>query len=455
MRTTFWLVVLSVVLCGRVQAEGGHNAQPAPGASLTLIPPSPVTDQIALEIRGAVRNSGQAAKTFDLAFYLDEETGAARLHRETIEVAGNSAKAVFFRWPTKAHAGRHRILFAAKSASETRRMAQPIEILASKNRSTKQIGGAWVSYNWTDPGVDVCTDWKLTDADWREVPRGMHKIGMDIIVLQDAFYHRPGLTGAQIEKDGYPGLAYYPSRLYPGRWPMIAKDPTEAIMAEADKLGMQVFIGAGGYAWRTYTPDSLKWHMRVASELWERYGHHPSFYGWYVTEEGEGVQPYGQMIVDFFREFQGHCRSMAPDKPLLLAPNTIEMHNSIAKWRAVLEHCDIICPFGFHRFAGGDQAARGMQKLCDETGAHLWMDLEVFTMSPWASRPIAGIVSDLDRWPNFEKVLCYRYPGFLTPPDLAAKLPNVSPKMTEELAIKLYKDYQEYLRRLKAHATAR
>ena len=44
-----------------------------PEVSLTLIPPSPVTDQIILDIRAGVRNDGKGIKTFKVFFYLDDE----------------------------------------------------------------------------------------------------------------------------------------------------------------------------------------------------------------------------------------------------------------------------------------------------------------------------------------------------------------------------------------------
>jgi hypothetical protein len=446
------LSVAGVLLAG-VAATLDSVAAPAaeppakPSMSLTLIPPSPVADQIVLDIRAAVRNDENAAKTYDVSFYLDTEDESHRLHKDRIEIAAHSVRGTSVRCPMQGRSGKHEIILTAVSGAHTRRASWPVEVIPSQFRSLKRIDGAWVSHNWTDPSVNVCTDWRLTDAEWHEVPRDMHKIGMDIIVIQDCFYNPPSVTASKTENEGYQGLAYYPSRLHSGRWKMIAKDPIEAILAEADKLQMHVFVGVGLYAWRTYTEGSLKWHKEVASELWERYGHHPSFYGWYVTEEANGDARDSRQMAAFFREFQSHCRSLAPDRPVMLAPNTINMAGAIEKWKPVLEHCDIVCPFGFHRFAGGDEAARAMQKLCDEIGTHLWMDLEVFTMSPWASRPIEGIISDLQRWPNFEKVLCYRYTGFMTAPDLPAKLPNVSEKMTNAEAVKLYADYKTYLER--------
>src|ERR1035438_1843739 len=99
---------------------------------------------------------------------------------------------------------------------------------------------------------------------------------------------------------------------------MTAHDPIEAILSEADRLNMNVFLGVGAYAWFDFSPGALTWSKQVAAELWKRYSRHPSFYGWYVSAEAYGSlipdqgeadkMHYRQQVVDFFREFQAYCR---------------------------------------------------------------------------------------------------------------------------------------------------
>jgi hypothetical protein len=57
-----------------------------PAVSLTLVPPSPVTEQIAVEVRAAVRNGGDQVEAAQVEFYLDEENPAKLVHRERVEV---------------------------------------------------------------------------------------------------------------------------------------------------------------------------------------------------------------------------------------------------------------------------------------------------------------------------------------------------------------------------------
>jgi hypothetical protein len=430
------------------------DAAEAPPLSLTLIPPSPVTDQILLDLRAAVRNKSDGPQTFNVAFYLDEEKPNSLLHREKLDVPGRSAAGARFRWPTKDHAGKHRVLLVAQSAAARLTAQEPIEIIASQVRSTRRLGGAWVDiYHFDEPegkpfNAEMAT---MTDPAWRELVRAMHRVDQNILVITMMFQNVAHYGRHKIETEGYHGKAFYPSKLYPGRMPIASPDPLEAILSEADRLGMHVMPGVGEYAFFDYTPASLAWHKRVAAELWDRYGHHPSFYGWYMSSEKDGGLGDAQErkeIVDFFHEFTPYVHGLAPDKPVMLAPNCYHLRGAEETYRKLLPNLDILCPFAFHRMPAGDlsgeEAARLMQSLCDAAGCHLWMDLESFVFRNGVElhpRPIDGLVSDFTRFPNFEKTLHYQFPGMMISPEASIK-PGGQP------AVKLYLDYKRYLERI-------
>jgi hypothetical protein len=289
---------------------------------------------------------------------------------------------------------------------------------------------------------------KMTDAQWRELVRAMHEVDQNLLVITMMFQNFTHRGRHKIETEGYHGKAYYPSRLFPGRMPIVAPDPLEAILSEADRLGMQVMPGIGMYAFFDFTAGSLRWHKQVAAELWERYGHHPSFFGWYVSEEKDGSLGDAEErreLVAFFREFTAHVRRLAPDRPVMLAPNCFHLRGAEPAYRELLPHLDIICPFGFHRMPAGDlrgeEAAALMQSLCDAAGCHLWMDLESFVFRNGAElhpRPIPGLVSDFSRFPNFEKTLHYQFPGLMC-------APWMSRKPGGDAAVNLYNDYRRFL----------
>lgn len=426
---------------------------------LELIPPSPVTDKIVLDIRGAVENNGDSDRQYALSLYLDRESQVTLLHSETIKIAAHGNSGIYYRHSTESWSGQHRIILLAASASGKTRAMRDLEVLPSEIRSTRTIDGAWVGItHWSE---EEGRHWnstirKLTEADWRQQIDGMHGIGMDTVVIQESFRNQEYYGRNSIPKTGYEGLAYYPSNLFPGRAQVTSHDPLEAILSEADRLRMHVFLGVGMYAWFDFSEPSLEWHKKVAEELWHRYGHHPSFYGWYVSEEtygslipdeGESAKErYRKEVIAFFHEFQTFVRQLAPEKPVMLAPNAHGMRLSQDVWPLVLEHLDIVCPFAFHRMPEGDltgeQSAAIWQGMCDKAGAHLWMDMEAFLFEDHVAlvpRPIAGLIQDLQRFPNFEKILCYQYPGIFNSPTTRVQ-PGGAPTVV------LYKDYEDYLK---------
>lgn len=429
---------------------------------LELIPPSPVTDKVILDIRGAVENDSSSDRQYSISLYLDRESPAALLHTENALIQAHGNAGIYFRHSTDQWKGRHRIILVASSKSRKVRTIRELEVLPSLIRSTKTVDGAWVGIaHWSD---EEGRHWnstirKLTEADWRQQIHGMHNLGMDTVVIQETFRNQEYYGRNNIASTGYKGLAYYPSELFTGRAQVLAHDPLEAILSEADRLHMNVFLGVGMYAWFDFTTASLEWHKKVAEELWHRYGHHPSFYGWYVSEEtygslipdeGEAAKDrYRQEVINFFQELQAFCRKLAPEKPLMLAPNAHGMMLSQDIWPLVLKHLDIVCPFAFHRMPEGDitgeQSAAIWQAMCDKAEAHLWMDMEAFLFEDDVAlvpRPIAGLLQDLQRFPNFEKILCYQYPGIFNSPKTKVQ-PGGHPTVV------LYQDYLRYRQHLR------
>ena len=430
--------------------------------SLTLIPPSPVSENITVSIRGAIRNNNDHKQTVETAVYLDYESDSTLLYRKTIVVQPHNAAGINFDWPVKNHIGNHQILFTNKKDGKIKRAVQPITILPSETRSVNTIDGAWFGfYHWSEQEGLLWNDElkKMSENQWREQVRAMNDIGMNIIVAQEMFRNQMYVEEHTIVHDGYNGKAFYPSGLYPGRMPITAQDPLESIMLEADERKMHVFVGVGLYAWFDFTKSSLEWHKEIANELWDRYGHHPSFYGWYISEEVPGrlsansektISKIQQKeIVHFFKEFQKHVRTFAPDKPVMLATNAYQINDGIEFYPKLLKYLDILCPFGFHRMPDGDlsgeEAAALLQKLCDDAGTHLWMDMEAFLFGKEKElypRPIEGLISDLNRFQNFEKILCYQFPGLFN-------APWASRKPGGKETVKLYMDYRDYYKKQK------
>lgn len=359
--------------------------------------------------------------------------------------------------------GKHKVILKVAEGSKVYRRTQEVEVINSDIRSIQQISGAWAGiYHWSE---EEGKHWnqdikKMTDDQWREMMRSMHKIEMNMVVIQEVFRHQ-AYIGSTTTVDNYPGKAFYPSKLYPGRMDIAAHDPIEAILSEADKQGMQVLMGVGMFAWFDFGKESLEWHKRVAKELWEMYGHHKSFYAFYVSEESGGGlnnwEPDPERskqrkaeIVHFFKEFKAFCGALAPEKPVMLATNSFDVPVGLDTYPELLKYLDILCPFGFARMPEtdltGKQAADMLQKVCDEAHSHLWFDLETFLFNPDNSlypRPVEQIIHDLNLFDNFEKILCYQFPGVFNDP-------KMSIRVGEPRTIDLFNGYVKYLKEVKA-----
>jgi hypothetical protein len=436
-------------LSNTFSSVGGNRAKPV--IAVTLIPPSPISERTMLDIRAGFRNDRGTTLSCEAEIFLDQESPSNRICKESLDLPSNSARAIRCRWPAAGKAGKHEVVVRAVIGGEVQTVSAPVLVLPSGAPSTRRLGGAWVDlyHHSEDEGRPFNEELaRMTDAQWRELVRAMHETDQNLVVITMMFQNYAHRGKHRIEAEGYQGRAYYPSRLYPRRMPIASSDPLEAILSEADRLGMSVMPGVGLYAFSDYGPGSLAWHKDVAAELWARYGHHRSFYGWYISEEkwgSLGTPAEQEEMVSFFREFAAYARGLAPEKPVMLAPNCFSLRKGTEAYRKLLPHLDILCPFGFHRMPAtdmtGEEAAALLQSWCDQAGTHLWMDLESFEFRHGKElhpRPIAGLIEDLTRFPNFEKTLHYQFPGMMSSPAMSRQPGGTN-------SVKLYLDYKKFL----------
>lgn len=453
------LLAITVLLSSCASASTEENTSKV---SLTLIPPSKITNKVNLDIRGGIVNESEKPQEYEVTILWNNEETILFNSKVTIDSGETETIKVII--PTNDRVGKHDVVFIVKNGDVVFSKTKKIEIIDSNIRSTREISGAWAGiYHWSETeGKHWNKDiQKMEDSHWKELTRSMNKLDMNIMVIQEVFRNEEYVGKHTINIENYSGKAFYPSTLYPDRMDIAAKDPIEAILSEADKLGMNIFLGVGMFAWFDFTPESLEWHKLVAKELWDMYGQHESFYGFYVSEEsGGGLDNWEETsemqrkrkddIVHFFKEFKKYCTSFAPSKPIMLATNSFDVPTGMDTYPALLEHLDILCPFGFARMPEGDitgkEAADMLQEACDAAGSHLWFDLEAFLFNPDSSlypRPIEEIIHDLNMFDNFEKILCYQFPGVFNDPEMSVRI-------GEERTVELFKDYQEYLSKLKS-----
>lgn len=430
-----------------------------PHVDLTLVPPGEISDKVDLDVRAGVVNNNDYRSSFKVKLFWQKGIRRKCIAKESFTLDAGAAHTVQVLMKTAGLSGDYTIKLQVSTGNKRYQKTRVCTIIPENKRSLAKIAGAWAGlYCWSElEGKHWNPDIKkLTAEDWRGIVRSMHEVGMDVVIIQELFRNEEYCGRHSTTPGNYNGMAFYPSALYTGRMDIACPDPMEAIMTEADSLGMQVFPGIGLYAWFDFTKESLQWHKLVAKEVWDKYGHHPSFYGFYVSEESGGsldnwewknyerAQMRKGEIVKFFREFGAFCNSIAPGKPVMLATNSFDIKGAEQTYLKLFDHLDILCPFGFARMPENDitgkEAADFLQDLCDRKSCHLWFDLEAFLFYPDGSlypRPFDEIMTDLVMFDNFEKIFCYQYPGVFNNPLL-------HPQVGEDAGIELYKKYKSY-----------
>lgn len=332
--------------------------------------------------------------------------------------------------------------------------SQELEVVASASpslRSTRLLDGCWISlYHWSEdegrrfnPALG-----SLTAPEWREQILGLGRAGIRHVIVQNVFESDAYAGKHTMSPATYQGKAYYPSAAYGARHALGTPDPLEAILAAADEARLDVFLGVGLFAWFDFSPASLAWHKTITRELFQRYGQHPSLYGWYVSEELFGslyhewdfVKPsaYGEVRA-FFKGYRAFVRRLTPTKPVALAPNNERFERYAKDWGEILPYVDILIPFGFARYEGPPNL-EAVAGICRASHTHFWVDLELFAfpiVEGLAPKTCPDLVKEIRAYDALEQIYGYQFTGLMNPPESRKDLGG-------EPARRLYRDYLDY-----------
>jgi len=246
-----------------------------------------------------------------------------------------------------------------------------------------------------------------------------------------------------------------------GNW--LAYDALEAILSQADRHGMHVFLGFGRGGDMGLMAEGVKHPERlqaaitngrnVAADLWERYSHHASLYGWYLTHEMNDLalaSAYYDPVADF-------CHSLSPDKPVLVAPDGTPLTSPET---LAASHVDIFAyqdavgpgyvPYEYtydpeRRIRTLDKVFADYRQRHEGARKHLWADLEIWEMTgptygnpyppPWSR--VARQLAIECRY--VEMVTAYELTGFM-------EMPGSDLKLNDRRGEALYRAYEAYLR---------
>lgn len=288
-------------------------------ASMSVVPPGPISNRVEVEVRVAVRNHTIKSAQFNIVVNIATPEGKSHPVCEImLDVPANGQELVTERFLSGPYIGANQITcrISGTDAFQTSE-SWPLKVIASKTRALP-----FLQFGWIDPGAvpraQHATDplrRVMTEADLRAAIDRYHELGITgfIITYPEDIYSGPGV--------------YYPSRILHEYPTPISFDVVGTILNQASKNGQQVFVGLGRGAdllltWTGFDDPkrngaALAHSQKIATELWSLYAHESSFYGWYLTHEANDIaqasRAYYNPMVEFLRTFEA-------DKPVMISP---------------------------------------------------------------------------------------------------------------------------------------
>lgn len=245
-------------------------------------------------------------------------------------------------------------------------------------------------------------------------------------------YRAIGIDTLIIIRAGYRNKCIFPAKSLPDLLP-VYDDIGEMFFSLADELGLKIFFGtydSGFHWWRRSYWKEIELNQRFLDEAWERYGHHPSFAGWYQTHETGKNDAH---IIELHNQIGRHCKQLA-DLPVLISPypqgakqlgeNAFTLDESFEHWdRIFAETADNIdlCAFqdGQVHYQELPAFIEGIAALGKKHGITIWSNLESFDRD----MPIKFPPADW-RYLRFkletasqvaEKIITFEFPHFVSP----------------------------------------
>lgn len=212
-------------------------------------------------------------------------------------------------------------------------------------------------------------------VEWAADFDAMREIGIDTVI---------------IIKGGLRKETLFPSKVIGTSTPF---DLARVFLDEAEKRGMNLFFGTyDSWEWaRNGTwKEEIALNLRFMDEVWQRYGEHGAFAGWYLTHETSHRRFHFREI---YQDISEHAKILTPDKPVLISPfypakkiygdDALTPEEFCDNW---LQMLDGITTIDYAAFQDGTAALDELpayltqaKRVMDELDITLWNNVETFT----------------------------------------------------------------------------
>ncbi len=286
----------------------------------------------------------------------------------------------------------------------------------------------------------------FTAKQWEEKIAEIASLGMKYLVLMSAALKLPDEEECYFESDIYPMAK------------LGCDDPMRVMFETCDKYDMKVFVSCGYYGiyvepYENMTSLEVRGRaFKAMEQLYARYGHYKSFYGWYYPDETCIEGHFQEEFVDYVNVYSAKAHELAPHTKTMIAPYGTNIIVTDDKYVDQLKRLDVdIVAYqdevGVQK-ATPEQTAgyyKALKEAHDKAGrSKIWADVEFFDFEGQVYRS-ALIPADTDRVikqleavsPYVEEILCYQYQGMMNKPGTNAYCGS-------ENSEKLYNAIKEY-----------
>lgn len=175
----------------------------------------------------------------------------------------------------------------------------------------KPVTGTWINLAYKDVRNKYTNPQNIDNTDpelWKAKVRELSAMGMEYLVFMEVANE---------------GKAYYPSGLMPWWYDKDRQSPVEAILEEAARYDMKVFMSTG---WARNQDDNLQEpaikqrQLQIMEELAALYKEHKAFYGWYLPVEDCICPLFAEHAVQSVNTLVEKAQMLTPGKKTLISP---------------------------------------------------------------------------------------------------------------------------------------
>lgn len=269
------------------------------------------------------------------------------------------------------------------------------------------------------------SNWGIKE--WKRDLDNMQRVGIDTLIFI---------------RGGFENKSVFPSKMLGN---LNTFDFADFIFSEAAKRKMDVYFGMyiSNIDWNggDYSTEISK-NKIFMDEVWTRYGHYPSFKGWYIPQEcSHDILNFK----DVMRGMSALCKDKTPDKKVLISPffrtkitdpdGGYSLEENLEEWDKLFSYGgkDIdICAFqdGTAPLLEMNDYFSGMKTLANKHGIEHWVNVELFERDVRAMYypiPFNQLSQKIEKHKAYaDKMICFEYSHFLSPQSIYPSARNLS-----------------------------